>query len=288
MPWSRLTGVDSDRITVESCEIYDNFRGGIYTDASNEHQRITGNRMFGGVDGNGTGIRLLSTSGAVVSNNSVFNIFFGTGIEVRSMVNAPAANSVTNNNVYFTSTGIFAVGNTGNGSIAISGNDVHDSRSFGIQTTFNALVTGNTVHHNPSIGISGLDVRNNTVYGNFTGIDVAGGLAQGNRVYNNSVLGIITYGGTVQSNVIVFQQRGRPPGQHRPRRQQLALRQRQRRHLGLEQFQRPDREQHDLPERRGRRDSDRRPTPRSVQSALSPRTIRSSSTTSCTSIRDTR
>ncbi|MEX2185792.1 MAG: right-handed parallel beta-helix repeat-containing protein [Pirellulales bacterium] len=197
-----LSGADSDGVTVEYCEIYNNYRGGVTMDATNENQRIRGNRIFGSLDGYGIGVYLASASGAIVSNNSAFNMYYGSGIEVWSLFNASLPNAITDNSVYFVTTGIVANGNTGNAGITVSGNDVHDSRFTGIQANVYALVTDNTVHDNPT-GISAQTVRNNVVYNNQTGIDIGGsGIAEKNRAYNNSVVGIAASGGVVQSNVL--------------------------------------------------------------------------------------
>jgi len=56
----------------DSCEIYNNYRGGIYFDATNETQHIVGNRIFGSVDGSSTGMYASATSGALVENNAVY------------------------------------------------------------------------------------------------------------------------------------------------------------------------------------------------------------------------
>ena len=138
----------------------------------------------------------------MVSNNSVFNILYGTGIYVTSVFNAPAASSITNNDAYYVTYGIVANGNTGNGTITVSGNDLHNERFYGIQANDFTLVTNNTVHDNPT-GIDAANIRSNTVYSNETGIYLhSTGTAQDNRVYNNSRVGINTSGGTVRSNTI--------------------------------------------------------------------------------------
>ncbi|MEX2171197.1 MAG: right-handed parallel beta-helix repeat-containing protein [Pirellulales bacterium] len=199
-----LSGADSDRITVESCEIYGNSFGGISFDGTNDSPLFTKNIVF--LTGEQGGIKAVSASGAVVSRNTVFNMQFGIGIEVRAAFNAALPSFVTDNSVFFTTYGIIATGgNAGNGLVTVSGNDVHTSRFVGINAGSFTLVTGNTAHHNPSIGILGTDVRNNTVHDNFTGIDIGGvatNVAQGNRVFNNSVVGMITSGATVQANTV--------------------------------------------------------------------------------------
>ncbi len=48
-------------------------------DATNEQQRITGNRVFDSIDGSSTGIQIASANGAVVDNNSVFNMYLWNG-----------------------------------------------------------------------------------------------------------------------------------------------------------------------------------------------------------------
>lgn len=195
---------DSDRITISSNEIYSNLRGGISISGSNDQPVVSGNRIFDSIDGSTTGIAIANANGAVVDNNSVFNMFFGTGIDVRAVGSAPLASSVTNNNVYYTNTAIIAFGNNGNGIITVSGNDVHDTRSYGIQGNDQTQVVGNTVHDNPT-GISSSIARNNTVYDNQYGIDIglsSVALAQGNRVFNNSILGISASAGVVQSNTV--------------------------------------------------------------------------------------
>ncbi|HVT26923.1 MAG TPA: right-handed parallel beta-helix repeat-containing protein, partial [Lacipirellulaceae bacterium] len=199
-----LSGADSDRIAINSNEIYSNLHGGIYIGSTNDQPQVTGNRIFDTIDGSTTGIQVASANGAVVDNNSVFNMFFGTGIDVRTDGSASFASSVTNNNVYYTTYAIIAFGTSGNGAITVSGNDVHDTRSIGIQGNDQTQIIGNTVHDNPT-GISATIARNNTVYANQYGINLnlsPAALAQGNRVFNNSILGIAGATGIIQSNAV--------------------------------------------------------------------------------------
>ena len=73
-----LSGADSDRITIRECEIFGNGTGGIFTDAGNDAPFISDNRIH---DDGGAGVVIWSASGAVVSDNAVYNMTFGTGIE---------------------------------------------------------------------------------------------------------------------------------------------------------------------------------------------------------------
>jgi parallel beta-helix repeat protein len=196
-----LNGADSDRITIDSCEIYNNYRGGIYFDATNETQHIVGNRIFGSVDGTSTGMYASATSGAVVENNAVYNMYYGTGIDVHTSPSATAPSSILNNVVYYTTYGINAVGNGGNAGITVSGNNVHDNRFDGIDGNDFATIIGNTVHDTQT-AISAQVVRNNVVYNSQIGITTNNGLIEGNRVYNNSIVGLATSYGTIRGNTV--------------------------------------------------------------------------------------
>ena len=51
-----------------------NLRGGVFIDGGNDQPRVAGNRVFDTIDGSTTGIQIASANGAVVDNNSVFNM----------------------------------------------------------------------------------------------------------------------------------------------------------------------------------------------------------------------
>ena len=108
--------------------------------------------------------------------------------------------SITNNIVYYTTTGISA-GSNASATIIVSGNNVHDNRFTGISGGDWVTVVGNTVHDTVT-GISARLVRNNIVYNSQIGIEANSGTIEGNRVFNNSRVGIATSYGTVQGNTV--------------------------------------------------------------------------------------
>ncbi len=202
-----LAGVDSDRIHITASEIFGHTTGGIYFETSNESQQITGNQVY---NAGLYGIRLPATAGATINNNTVHDIPFGTGIDLRGAASQTAMNVVSGNHVYAVGTGIFSSSSAVNAPVTISGNDVHNSRNYGIQNTnVNVLITGNTVHHNLAVGIGGTNVVGNEVFENGTGVDVGGsGFASGNRAYHNTIGFVGSGTSTVAGNSIFSNQSG--------------------------------------------------------------------------------
>ena len=186
-------GADADRITLSNNEIYGSFFHGVYAGGQNEDWNVTGNRIHDNyVNVNGEGARLN------VNNNIIYRSAFGSGINVRN-----GNGSVISGNEVF--------GNAREGiqadNATITNNLVHDNGGAGLVVYGNTLATGNTVYGQSASSAAGIynqggEVRGNTVYGNYDGIAMTGGLTSGNRVFNNTNAGISVTTGTVERNMV--------------------------------------------------------------------------------------
>ena len=190
-----LSTANSDRLTVSNSTIFGNASMGMFLEGSNDQATITGNTFYGLPGGPASGDEqyyglYLNSADVQVSGNTLYN-HGSDGI----LISTTGTSLVTDNHVYGNSTGISASTFSPH-SLTVSGNLVHDNRQ-GISGS-GVLVTGNTVYghsavESAGIRMSGGEVTQNVVHGNYQGI-VTNGLVQNNRVYNNADAGIVPHG----------------------------------------------------------------------------------------------
>lgn len=175
---------DSDRITISNSEIYNSGYRGIFVGPTNDDPVITGNTIHDISLFAPGGIEVAGGPRATITGNTVYNIP-GTAIIVTG-ASSPTTPSVVSGNTIF--------GNT-----------------TGISTNI-ALATNNIVRNNVT-GIyldSGIATAlNNQVYSNQTGIATGaftGGapIVDGNRIYNNSTVGVAARSGAMVRNNLVY------------------------------------------------------------------------------------
>ncbi len=185
------SGAGSTGLTVSNCDIYANADTGIFLDASNGDAQVIGNQVhdngFSGGSYNG-GI-YIGGMGDLVSGNQVYGNTVGINASIPYNTAAANLGSIQDNTVF---------GNQATGIISyyvpVVGNTV-----FG-QTNTGGQDGGIVVN-------SGTEARQNVVYGNSVGIYAYGYydplLVDGNRVYDNSVVGIEAFGNpTIQGNTV--------------------------------------------------------------------------------------
>ena len=199
-------------IRIVDNDIFDNTDYGLdvrFGELAGQADSITGNRIFGNLDG-----ILVSALGSteqtlVVRDNDVFDnsrdgiIASANVLVIDNQVHDNLRNGITvrsnaiakDNTVYSNETGI--TGSTFGQFFTIDGNRIYDNSSFGILTYGTGVVKNNAVYSN-SIGIAGAKTNNR---------DFEGGIVS-NLVYDNTNTGIrITDGasGADISNNTVFQ-----------------------------------------------------------------------------------
>jgi hypothetical protein len=190
-------GSDSDDVTISHSEAWGNDRQGIWLGSDSERAVIVDNRLHG----NWTGLDL-DGAGATVSGNEAFDNS-GAGLGVSG-----TGTTVSDNTLYGNGTGIAASASSGE-QLVVSGNTVHDNTGWGISSSGNVLIEGNTVYGqagNGGISLSyGAEARANVVHGNTTGIHIwqNGGRVFNNRIYNNTT-GIVgdDYSSLIRGNLI--------------------------------------------------------------------------------------
>lgn len=202
-PAYAANGSDSDRLTISDCDIYGNVTG-IDLEASNDDAVITNNHIHDLTHFGATGI-LVGGARATVSGNAIVGNLDQYGISLSGSQDTATGNDVSGG----------AVGiNAGNGGgkenqITVQANTVHDNNRVGIQGSDNVLITGNRVFgqqlDSSATGISvfgNAQIVGNVVFNNKYGITTAS-RASGNRVYHNSVIGILTgLSGVVDGNYV--------------------------------------------------------------------------------------
>ena len=165
----------SDRLVVSHSRLHGNQQQGLYVAAGNNDVQAIGNVVYGNTDGIAAwGQRMLVSANEVYGNS-------------RYGVEADASMSTANH-------------------VTISQNTVHNNDTAGIYALYSAQVVGNRVYNHAGSGRSGITIgagvtaRDNTVYNNYSGIQVAytystGCLILGNRAYANTN-GVYAYGNT--------------------------------------------------------------------------------------------
>ena len=175
---------DSDRITISNSEIFNSAYRGIFVGTSNDDPIITNNTLHDISVFAPVAIEITGGPRAMITGNTVYNIP-GTGIIVYGASSPTTPSVISGNTVFGTTTGI---------------------------NTNIALVTDNVVRNNIT-GIyldSGIATAlNNLVYSNQTGIATGaftGGapIVDGNRIYNNSIVGVAARGGAIVRNNLVY------------------------------------------------------------------------------------
>ncbi|MGA2498772.1 MAG: right-handed parallel beta-helix repeat-containing protein, partial [Tepidisphaeraceae bacterium] len=168
----------STGLTVSNSEIYGSATDGVYVGIGNNGALITGSRVHDVATGYRPTAIYVNNAQATISSNVVYNEQF-YGIDV-----SPGHNStITGNTAYNSGTGIYA------DTATISGNIAYNNPSAGIVVAGGATATGNTTYNNTGSG------------GNpQAGIQLAGGMAQGNISYGN-VYGI-SGNGTMTGNLL--------------------------------------------------------------------------------------
>ncbi|HEV3343905.1 MAG TPA: right-handed parallel beta-helix repeat-containing protein, partial [Pirellulales bacterium] len=196
----------SQRLTVSNCQIYGNAAGGINLFGySVTGAVITGNRIhdnnpsFGG----GFGITAIAGGGQTITNNVIFN---QTGNAISASPGGNVAGyTITGNTIYANGNGISAAG-TGT---YIASNTAYDNLGYGISVGSGAVAANNSAYGQTAGGVAvgiqvaGGEARDNTVYDNYNGI-TGSGLYDGNRVFDNSHAGIMATGGSTVSGNIVY------------------------------------------------------------------------------------
>jgi hypothetical protein len=206
------SGADSDRLTADSNEIYGNFAGGISLEFSNDDAVISNNRIHDQVVFFAPGIYSAGARAHITSN-----IVRSTSDQTALLLTGPQI-IATGNDVSGANVGIdVGVGGGPENQIVVQNNTVHDNRRVGIQGGDNVLIAGNVIFgqllDGSATGISvfgsALTIGND-VFNNKYGITTSS-KATGNRVYHNSVTGILTGlsgvadGNYVYSNAIGIQ-----------------------------------------------------------------------------------
>ena len=191
-------GSDSDNVTISNSEIFDNTQYGVRLYPTNDEAVLTGNEVYG----NSYGVYLEGEAATVTGNTIHDNV--NTGLHVTGY-----GAEVSGNTVYGNATGIYTYG-YGDDTTVIGGNTVFDNRSYGIYAGNNTLAVGNEVYGHVTAGNSGIyvhsdaEARGNTVHHNLMGIMVNyGGIAEDNRVFGNTTIGIWTnYASPVRGNQV--------------------------------------------------------------------------------------
>jgi hypothetical protein len=193
-------GANSTDLTVSNSDVTDYYEG-IDLEPSNVRASITGNTVHDDANNNGGNAGLvLNAEHATVSNNVFFNVNLGINASV-------GAATITGNTAYGNRyAGIVMSGGAGAG-VVISNNVVTGNGVLGIYGIYNVLVVGNTAYGQltgTGIQMYGGEARGNTVFDNRTGIDAFAGeaLVRDNRVYHNSGTGIAVSGGTILGNTV--------------------------------------------------------------------------------------
>jgi uncharacterized repeat protein (TIGR01451 family) len=198
-----IAAVDSgsQRLTVSNSEALGNLNYGIYLFGSSvQGAVIKGNRLH---DNNQNGffatygLYASGVGGITASENVTYNeansgLYLDPGTH--------AAETVTGNTTFANPNGIQAFGK----GTVVSANTVYSNTSNGIVVGNGVLAVNNTVYgQNGSqadgIDLTGGEARQNTVFDNTVGI-TGGGLADNNRVFHNSGIGIVLGSGTIQGN----------------------------------------------------------------------------------------
>ncbi len=185
---------DSDDVTITNSRVFDNDRNGILIFSGNDRLTLSGNTVFDHRSSSSTGIFVTGSSAVMLQGNTVYSN--GTGIYVDVSFGSLDEATISNNRVF-------------------------DNLNAGIVADGPVLVSGNTVFgHDGSSSTAillddGARATQNTVYANTNGIRVGGrfggALATGNRVYDNSNIGILAQedslvrGNTVYSNSVGIQ-----------------------------------------------------------------------------------
>ncbi|HEY6563658.1 MAG TPA: right-handed parallel beta-helix repeat-containing protein, partial [Pirellulaceae bacterium] len=201
-----LNTADSDRLTIRDSEVFGNSQGAIYIDATNDAAQILGNQVYNQPS---AGIQVLSTSGAIVRENVVYDMTFGIGIEVRGGAGLSAPNLVSGNDSYNNTYNFIAVSAVGSAPVTVDNNLAHGGRFYGIQAGgANVLVTNNRVYQNTASSATGIvatlgaTVQNNIVHDNVIGIHGSSSTIQNNRVFHNTDIGITESAATIDGNVV--------------------------------------------------------------------------------------
>jgi parallel beta-helix repeat protein len=212
---------DSTYFTGEGLIVSDNSSDGIMIESDSSDAVVDELQAF---NNGGTGIRI-ETPIDTLSNSVAYN-----NVNHGIYLNQTGGTLLENNAAYNNDIGIYVsnslagdptvIGSSdlsGNGSSATAkGNIVYNNNFVGIYARYNVLTAGNTVYGHNGSGDHGIylygsnsKAEQNVVHGNSTGIQVYYGVAENNRVYDNSVEGIyLAYsqasaiGNVVYSNAI--------------------------------------------------------------------------------------
>ena len=195
------SGSDSDRLRVESCEIYGHSQHGVYLDSSNDEAVFVNNR----VHDNGSygwylhGVRYEISGGEVYGNAGYGMVLYGEGHRVHGVHGYGNGYSA----IHVSHSGLWS---------EVYENRIHDNGSHGINVSQNVLVRNNVVYGHTSGSSAGINLSgraqavSNEVYGNGAGItcDSSESEVRDNRVYGNTSRGINVggSGGTLTGNVI--------------------------------------------------------------------------------------
>ena len=190
--------VASNNATLSNCDIYGNSSYGVYLLGGGDNFTMTNCKIHN----DDQGITAQYVSNLTITNNVIHDLRL-RGISISS-----TGGTISGNEVYNIS-GAAAIEADGlqGGLITVSNNRAHDNGTTGIILGSYVLGTGNTTYNQTGnaigIQVSGGEARGNISYNNYYGIAVYAGLADQNRVYNNSFEGLyVGSGATVSQNQV--------------------------------------------------------------------------------------
>ena len=177
----------SQRLTVSNSEIYGNADFGIQlygytlTDAHIINNRVHDNGFY-------AGISVGSGAGFVITGNTAYNNN-GTGIQA-SPGTGIAGYTVTGNTAYGNRDGI----NAGGTGTLVADNTTYDNSEAGIIVGYQTVAEGNTAYGQLGSGSYGIEVaggeaQDNVVFDNYNGF-VGSGTFTSNRIYDNVASGL--------------------------------------------------------------------------------------------------
>ncbi|MFI5378942.1 MAG: right-handed parallel beta-helix repeat-containing protein, partial [Tepidisphaerales bacterium] len=191
--------VASNNAKVTNCVITGNASYGVYLLGGADNFTLN-NDLIHDNDG---GLSANYVANITVTNNTLYNH------RLTSLGISSNGGLVSGNQVYNThnaaAIGVSSGGSGASGLVTVTNNVSHDNTTTALSLSGDVLATGNTTYNNTGaigINVAGGEARGNLSYNNNYGIYVSSGLADQNKVYNNSYEGIYVGSGTVTQNQV--------------------------------------------------------------------------------------
>ena len=195
---SAISTSDSDRLTVTNSQFTGNSSAGIWLETSNDFVTVQGSTFSNTSSNYGA---LLYGSDSVVSTNT----FTGIGIQALE-VDGPRS-LVSNNTFTSVRRGVYANNQSGTPAdrITVRDNVVTGATEWGIGSSGNVLITGNTVIGAATGVTSHGEVRGNTVSDGGRGVWMgSSGVAENNVIYHNTEIGLFMSNSATTRNNRVY------------------------------------------------------------------------------------